>query len=181
MENISNIKNHINSHFLYMKEKSQKNKSNKIIGFTSIALISILFIFKTLIFHSSVKKPYKKKQKTESKDFNKENDKNIETTNDIKETENINTKHQNKMHYKELEYYINDFLLLQENGLIKSTKALTFFIKKGFSISHIKKIYKLYNLHLDDNLNIKNFIIILYSKCICDSSNKYGKDVHHLY
>lgn len=88
---------------------------------------------------------------------------------------------ENKLFCKELIKHLKSFSLLQENGLIKSTRAITFLIKQNFSIAEIQKSYRLYGLYLDDDLNIENFIKIMYSKPLFFCSNKCKKSVRNLY
>lgn len=158
-------------------------KNNILIGITGITILVILLSLKK----KKICKKKKNKKTKLGKCCNNSGNKDVcietikESSKEKKLQEDQCEIKENKIYYRELEKYISSFLALQENGLIKPKKALTFFIKEGFSINQIKKSYQLYDLYLDDEVNIKNFIRILYSKSIFDCPNTCKREIRNLY
>lgn len=159
-------------------------KNNVLIGITGITFI--IFLLKNQICKKkNKKKKVKRINKSTNTQVNVESGEDNNSTSEENENNTMNTEidteNENNLYYKELGTRINNFLLLQENGLIKSKKALTFFIKEGFSIKQIKQSYQAYGLYLDNDINIQNFIGILYSKSIFEFSNNFQRKIRFLY
>ena len=149
MKNIlTNLKGKFKSGFSKLEEKKNNNKI--IIGGGIGIYILILLILSTnreSIKYESIKKRNTKIKKTKRKSkLNKEKiyiDKDKETEEKLNKIEStikngFTTKNKSFCNY--LIKNIKSFSQLQENGLIKPTTALTFFIDQGFSIEEISII-----------------------------------------